>query len=130
MRRDDGELSGTGYDRLVVKGMDPVVELLPAEVLLTGRSAEAVEADPRHGGLIATVGDGEVIGVSLTDVLRDSLASAGPARLGAVAADWSRSAVFTTPPDPEALAGFLDALSALARRAVAHDRRLYCRICP
>ncbi|MFD5617881.1 hypothetical protein [Streptomyces yangpuensis] len=130
VRRDDGGPTGTGYDQFVVKGMDPVVELLPAEVLLTSRSAEAVEADPRHGGLIATVGDGEVIAVSLTDTFRDSLADSGPERLGSVARAWSGSDVFATPPDPEGLTGFLDSLSALARRAVALDRRLYCWICP
>lgn len=130
VRRDDGGPTGTGYDQFVVKGMDPVVELLPAEVLLTGRSAEAVEADPRHGGLIATAGDGEVISVSLTDAFRDSLAVSGPEQLDPVARAWCGSDVFAAPPGPEALAEFLDALAALARRAVAHDRRLYGWISP
>ncbi|MFF3726574.1 hypothetical protein ACFYYM_29880 [Streptomyces erythrochromogenes] len=130
VRRDDGGPAGTGYDQFVVKGMDPVVELLPAEVLLTGRSAEAVEADPRRGGLIATAGDGEVFSVSLTEAFRDALADCGPQQLGSVARAWSGSDVFAVPPSAEGLAEFLEALAALARRAVAHDRRLYCWICP
>ncbi|MER7735780.1 hypothetical protein ABTX80_33365 [Streptomyces erythrochromogenes] len=130
VRRDDGGPAGTGYDQFVVKGADPVVQLLPAEVLLTGRSAEAVEADPRHGGLIATVRDGEVVSVSLTEALRDSLADCGPRQLGSVARAWSGSDVFAGSPTAEGLAEFLESLAALARRAVAHDRRLYCWICP
>ncbi|MFE7184561.1 hypothetical protein [Streptomyces erythrochromogenes] len=130
VQRDDGGPAGTGYDQFVVKGMDPVVELLPAEVLLTGRSAEAVEGDPRHGALIATAGGGEVVSVSLTEAFRDALADCGPPQLGSVARAWSGSDVFAVPPSAEGLAEFLDALTALARRAVAHDRRLYCWICP
>ncbi|MDI2127129.1 hypothetical protein [Yinghuangia seranimata] len=44
--RDDDKPSGTGYDELVVKGIDPVVDLVPVEVLITGRSAEEVKTDP------------------------------------------------------------------------------------
>lgn len=58
--REDGQPMGTGYDSFVVKGVDPVVELLPAEVLITGRAADGIEADPRHGQLVGMVGDGEV----------------------------------------------------------------------
>lgn len=47
--RDDGEPSGTGYDQLVIKGIDPVVELAPAEALMTGRSAADVRCDPDMG---------------------------------------------------------------------------------
>ncbi|MEV7783531.1 hypothetical protein AB0P06_35625, partial [Kitasatospora sp. NPDC088351] len=35
--RDDDEPFGTGYDEFTVKGIDPMVGLLPAESLLTGR---------------------------------------------------------------------------------------------
>ncbi|MGW7104161.1 hypothetical protein [Streptomyces sp. NPDC054838] len=68
--REDGQPMGTGYDSFVMKGVDPVVELLPAEVLVTGRSADAIEADPRHGHLVGMVGDGEVISLTLTELLR------------------------------------------------------------
>lgn len=65
--REDGQPMGAGYDSFVVKGVDPVVELLPAEVLVTGRTAGDIEADPRHGHLVGMVGDGEVVSLSLTD---------------------------------------------------------------
>ncbi|MGK5631782.1 hypothetical protein [Streptomyces sp. URMC 123] len=128
--REDGEPVGTGYDEVVVKGVDPVVALLPAEALLTGRPAAAVKADRRRGHLVAMVGEGEVVGLALTDCLRDCLVGRDAASLAAVARDWSASDAFDTPPDPDGLAEFLGDLAALATRAAARGRRLYCWICP
>ncbi|MER7582270.1 hypothetical protein [Kitasatospora sp. NPDC097691] len=131
VERDDDEPTGTGYDEFVVKGIDPVVDLLPAEVLISGRSADVVEADPRHGHLVAMVGDGEVVSVSITDAFRDSIADFNAELLGdVVARSWSASDVFSTPPDPDGLAEFLSSLAALARRSVARGQNLYCWICP
>lgn len=131
--RDDDEPSGTGYDGLVVKGIDPVVDLVPAEVLITGRSAEEVKADPRHGHLIAMVGDGEVASVTLTDVFRDRLAAFDRELLEDVAQGWAASGEFYDPPDTEGIedmGDFLCGLAELADRAVARGHRLYCWICP
>ncbi|MFD9600860.1 hypothetical protein [Streptomyces sp. NPDC059970] len=129
--RDDDQPSGTGYDQLVVKGIDPVVELTPAETLMTGRSAAEVQSDPRHGSLIGMVGDGEVVVVSLTDALRDALATCDTRFLHDVATGWSRTeGVFYYPADPEDLTSFLKQLSGLAGRAVTQGARLYCWICP
>ncbi|MFF2792603.1 hypothetical protein ACFVT6_38655 [Streptomyces sp. NPDC058049] len=126
--RADGHPMGTGYDSFVVKGVDPVVELLPAEVLVTGRTADAIEADPRHGNLVGMVGAGEVVTLSLTEFFRDSLAHFDRKQLGEVARGWSASSVFTTPPDLSGLTGFLEDLAALAERAFGRDHRLYCWI--
>ncbi|MGE7387863.1 hypothetical protein ACQKM2_20540 [Streptomyces sp. NPDC004126] len=126
--REDGQPVGTGYDSLVVKGIDPVVGLLPAEVLVTGRTAGAVTADPRHGHLVGTVGDGEVVTLSLTGSFCDSLARVGPERLGEVARGWSASGVFDAESDLTELTGFLEDLAALAERAAARGHRLYCWI--
>lgn len=131
--REDGEPRGTGYDEFVVKGIDPVSDLLPAEVLITGRAAEDVKADPRHAHLVAMVGEGEVVMVSLTDTFRDSLASFDPGLLDAVAQGWVASGDFYTPPDADGiddLAAFLRQLATLAQRAVTREQRLYCWICP
>ncbi|WP_411574803.1 hypothetical protein [Streptomyces fradiae] len=129
--RDDGESSGTGYDQLVIKGIDPVVQLTPAEALMTGRSATDVQSDPRHGSLIGMLGDGELVVVSLTDAFRDALATCEATSLRDVASRWSSTeGVFSYPADPENLAGFLEQLSELAGRAVARNARLYCWICP
>lgn len=40
--RDHGQPMGTRYDSSIVTGIDPVVEPLPAEVLVTGRTADAM----------------------------------------------------------------------------------------
>ncbi|MER5306220.1 hypothetical protein ABT034_00215 [Streptomyces sp. NPDC002773] len=124
--REDEQPLGTGYDTFVVKGVDPVVGLLPAEVLVTGRSAEAVGADPRHGHLVGMVGDGEVVALSLTDSLRDSLARLDGKALGEAARDWSASGAFSAESDLSGLTGFLEDLAALAERALARGHRLYC----
>ncbi|MEV0093725.1 hypothetical protein [Streptomyces sp. NPDC050738] len=124
VREDDAPIA-TGYDGFDVNAMDPVVALLPAEVLITGRAAEVTEADPRHGHLIAMIGEGEVLCLSLTDALRDALAAADRAALHGVARVWAGSDVFDTPPDPDGLAGFLGQAADLARRAVEQRHRLY-----
>ncbi|MGW1374433.1 hypothetical protein ACWD6P_09155 [Streptomyces sp. NPDC002446] len=126
--REDGQLMGTGYDSFVVKGVDPVVELLPAEVLVTGRTADAVEADPRHGHVIGMTGDGEVVTLSLTDSFRDSLGRFDRKQLGEVARGWSTSSVFSAQSDLSGLTGFLADLAALAERALVRGHRLYCWI--
>jgi hypothetical protein len=127
--REDDESTATGYDGFDVNGMDPSIELVQAEVILTGRLAETVRADPRHCHLIALVGEGEVVCLSLTDSLRDSLAAVDRASLYGVAREWAASDVFSTPPDPDGLASFLDRAAGLASRAVTQGQRLYCWIC-
>jgi hypothetical protein len=127
--REDEEPFGTGYDEVVVKGIDPVVDLLPAETLITGQSAQTVKTDPRHGELIALVGDGEAVSLSLTDTFRDALASFDKQLLTAVAEGWATSGDFPTPPDPSDLTDFLRKLSGLAERAVGRGHRMYCWMC-
>ncbi|MGW3327667.1 hypothetical protein [Streptomyces virginiae] len=117
---------GTGHDSFVVKGVDPVVELLLAEVLVTGRTADAMGSDPRHGHLVGTVGDGEVVTLSLTDSSRDSLAHFDRKQLGEVARGRSASSVFSTPPDLSGLTGFLEDLSALAGSAFPRATYVGC----
>ncbi|MCF2531784.1 hypothetical protein [Yinghuangia soli] len=131
--REDDEPTGTGYDELVVKGIDPVVALMPAEVLITGRSAAEVTTDARHGCLIAMVGDGEVVTVSLTDVFRDRLADFDRELLEDVARGWAASGDFFETPDAEDIedmGDFLCSLAELATRAVTQGQRLYCWVCP
>lgn len=52
---------------MVVKGLGPVLELAPAETLMTGRSTADVGSDPRRGSVIGTLGDGEPFVMPLTD---------------------------------------------------------------
>ncbi|MFI5533916.1 hypothetical protein ACIA8O_35805 [Kitasatospora sp. NPDC051853] len=128
--RDDDQLLGTGYDGFDVKGIDPVVCLLPVEVHLSGRSAEALRQDPRHSRLVGTADDGWVLTVSLTDPFRDALATAAPDLLEETARVWSTADVFPFPSDQEGLLDFLTDLAALARRAVTRGQGLYCWACP
>ncbi|MFI6844471.1 hypothetical protein OG535_27800 [Kitasatospora sp. NBC_00085] len=129
IERDDDEAFGVGYDGFVVKGVDPMVNLLPAEALLTGRSPDEARADPRHTRLLAMVGDGEVVAVTLADTLRDALAAPDDGSLAGIAVAWSGSDAFADPAEPDHLAVFLRRLAALARRAAGRGHRLYCWIC-
>ncbi|MEV6549183.1 hypothetical protein AB0M57_10780 [Streptomyces sp. NPDC051597] len=126
--REDGEPTATGYDGFDVNGMDPTTDLLPAEAALTGRSAETVQGDPRHGHLLASIDEGELLCLTLTDSLRDALADADQSLLREVAREWATSDVFWTPLDPESLTEFLTQTADLASRAVARGQRLYCWI--
>ncbi len=130
MVRDDGEPIGSGFDEIVVKGIDPAVDLLTAEVLITGRSADAVKADPRRSQLVGMVAGGVVTSVSLTDLFRDSLAGFDRELLEDVAKGWATSGGFYKPPGTDELTDFLRRLADLAQRAVARGHRLYCWICP
>ncbi|MEU1622863.1 hypothetical protein ABZ479_36915 [Streptomyces sp. NPDC005722] len=127
--REDDEPIATGYDGFDVNGMDPTLDLLPAEVILSGRSAETVQADPRHGRLLATAEEGHLVCLSLTDALRDALAEVDQGSLHEAARVWAASDVFPTPPDPDGLTGFLEQAAGLASRAVERGHRLYCWIC-
>lgn len=127
--REDDEPTATGYDGYDVNGMDPTVDLLPAEVILSGRSATTIQADPRHSHLLATADDGQLFCLWLTDALRDALAAADHGSLHQVARARFASDVFSTPPDPDGLAEFLEQAVDLASRAVGRGHRLYCWIC-
>lgn len=96
--REDGEPTATGYDGFDVNGMDPTTDLLPAEAALTGRSAETVQGDPRHGHLLASIDEGDLLCLTLTDSLRDALTDADQSLLREIAREWATSDVFWTPP--------------------------------
>ncbi|MDX3093696.1 hypothetical protein PV703_26460 [Streptomyces sp. ME01-24h] len=118
-------------DQHVTRGIDPVVELLPAEVLITGRAPEDVRSDPRRGALVGVAGEGRVVAVCLTDTFRDALAAFDADLLDDVAMGWSRSCGgLNGVHGPDVLGPFLKELAGLAGRASAHGRRLYCWIRP
>ncbi|MFG2695940.1 hypothetical protein ACIHEI_36905 [Kitasatospora sp. NPDC051984] len=125
--RDDDEPFGAGYDEVVVKGIDPVVMLEPAEELVTGRSPAELRADPRRAALVGMIEDGEVVVLALSDAFRDALAQHEDAALREVAERWAvAEGVHYEPAD---LADFLRELAGLASRAVAGGARLYCWAC-
>ena len=110
------------------KGVDPF-DLARLEEMLTGRSHEEVCADPRHAAMIAPArpedaDEGMVL--SVTDALRDALASLEPSALPEVARHWASVEFDATVAESVTL--FLVALTELARRAVADHNRLYCAV--
>lgn len=125
------QADGGRRDQHVTQGIDPVVELLPAEVLITGRAPEDVRSDPRRGALVGVAGEGKVVAVSLTDSFRDALAAFDADLLDDVAMGWSRSSGgLHGVHGPDVLGPFLKELAGLAGRATARGRRLYCWIRP
>ncbi|MFJ6136773.1 hypothetical protein [Kitasatospora sp. NPDC092286] len=128
--RDDDEPFGTGYDEFTVKGIDPMVGLLPAESLLTGRPEAQLAADPGRNRLVAMLEDGEIVALTIPDALRDALTAADHHTLTAAGLAWSRSDTSDMLPDEAHLTEFLEQLAALARRAASRGHHLYCWICP
>lgn len=120
-------LRETGYDVLEMNGLFPNYHLLPVEAFLTGRTEEAVKAGPRHGKLLASVDDYQVVVVTVSDELTARLAAASSEQLARAAESWSTFEDFRGS-DTSGLAGFLGDLASLARRAIARSERLYCKI--
>jgi|GEM_PF-541355 len=117
------------FETVSVRGIDPVVQLGTLEELLTGRPYDDIVEDPRSGHALAMCDGGERLVMTLTDGVTTALLEAGNDRLAGVAAPWSQTEDFLGDGDPEVIAGFLQNLSALARRARASDQRLYCWVC-
>ncbi|MBF9072663.1 hypothetical protein [Streptacidiphilus fuscans] len=108
-----------------LKGADPYLLLGTVEAALTGATTAQVEAGPRFCTLL---NDPDVEGpwlASLSDSLRDALASASEARLLEAATTWSRTEDGARTA-PDLIADFLGRLAQLARHSPA--RHLYCGI--
>ncbi|MDT7797655.1 MAG: hypothetical protein QOI78_1088 [Actinomycetota bacterium] len=118
--RFDEQAEGTGHLELVVKHADPLEDLLPAELSLTGRTEAELEADPRRGKFLGEIHDGELAVLALSDVFKQALSQASDADLRAAAV------AIAGPADAEDLVSFLKSLSEMARRDASHH--LYCWI--
>ena len=121
---------GPAYDGFAVDGYDPVVSMGTLEALLTGRSYDAVAEHPRQGGTVSPDPPEGRLVVTLTDTLRDALASADDDRLADVARAWGETEELADGDRGPAPAGahleFLRRLRALARRATDSGQSLYC----
>jgi hypothetical protein len=109
------------------KGVGPDIPLARLEEILTGRSHDEVGADPRQAALIGPARQEEIDGrmvLSVTDALRDALASLDASALPWVARQWAIAEFAGSAEDSLVL--FLIALTDLARRAVSRAERLYC----
>lgn len=114
------------FDAVETKGVDPYMNLIPLEALLTGRAELEIEADPRCAKDVVLVDDGQAGVLTLTDSLQAALADASGERLRDVAVPWSQDDEFYGDAEPEPLAEFLQDLADLARRAREGGDRLYC----
>ena len=112
------------FDVLSLKGIDPVVVVARLEGLLTDCAYDEARARPRSGQLLSDPEAEAAFVISVSDTLRDALASATDGQLGLVAGPFGAVEEVGLP-SAEALE-VLRLLSGLARRAVAENRRLYC----
>ncbi|GIG71329.1 hypothetical protein [Phytomonospora endophytica] len=107
-------------DKLIAKGIDPVVMLGQLGEQLTGVDFLEIGGSDRCGG-------GPEHSVErLTTAMRDALAAIDPADVPAVAATWVTIEEFGGGVNGPDMEWFVTDLSALARRAVSSGRHLYC----
>ncbi|MGW6985714.1 hypothetical protein ACWGE1_40700 [Streptomyces sp. NPDC054932] len=110
-----------------LKNIDPVVAIAQLEAIMTGCSYEEAGERPRSGQLLSEPEDGPPFVVGLTDTLIDALATTSPDDLVRFAEPWSMTdELRQIGISVEATGEVLEALSGLAQRARASDRRLYC----
>ena len=124
----DVDLREPPYDVLEMKNLIPNYHLAPVEVFLTGRSAEAVQENPRNGMLLAQAENQGVVVLTLSDEFTASLAEASSERLAEAAESWSHFEDFQGT-NTSGLAEVLGDLARLARRATARNAHLYCYLC-
>ncbi|MFJ9678115.1 hypothetical protein ACIRP2_08670 [Streptomyces sp. NPDC101194] len=124
----DPGVEAAGLPALPLWNIDPYVQLGQAESLLTGVPYADVTALPRFNRLLSSPEHDSSWLVTLTDELRDALASARPGQLEAVAEPWSRIEEFGDDCEPGPLADFLKELATLAAEAATRHEphRLYC----
>ncbi|HEX3787490.1 MAG TPA: hypothetical protein VHW44_06480 [Pseudonocardiaceae bacterium] len=109
-----------------VADVDPVVQLGTLESLLTGAGYSEVIGKPRQGHPLAVRDGGECLVLTITDELRDALATASNTALHTVAGRWAATDEFGGQAEPEMLVDILQELAGLARSARAGTGKLYC----
>ncbi|MFJ1702319.1 hypothetical protein [Kitasatospora sp. NPDC088346] len=126
VEHDTLEEIGAGYDQLVLTVVDPENHMPALDALISGRSAEAVAADPPYGPFLNSSDDGRTVCHSFTDAFRDALAALAPERLPSVAAEWAAAECFQDlNVDTDALAPVLAELTGLAGDAAGRGDHLY-----
>ena len=127
------ETLGPAYDGFQARGYDPVVTLATLESLLSGIGDDEVERNPRWGASPGEVEPHDDAGVvTLTDTLRDALATASDDEVDRVPEPRSRTEELsglgwdgTTVADH---VHFLTQLRDLARSAGQRGHHLYCYV--
>jgi hypothetical protein len=116
------------FETLQAKNLDPVIMLGTLEALLTGRDYDDIRKGPRQGHLLAGQDDYQLLVLTVTDEIQAALAAASNKQLAEVAVTWSQTEEIGGA-DPKELAGVLEELAGLARRAADRNERLYCWVC-
>jgi hypothetical protein len=116
------------FDTLQAKNLDASVILATLEALLTGRDYDEIMKGPRQAHLSAGQDDYHLQVLTVTDEIQAAPAIASNKRLTGVAVTWSQTEEMRGA-DPEGLAGVLEKLAGLARRATERNERLYRWIC-
>jgi len=119
-----GGPAALGFDTVPAKGIDPAVVLGNLESIVTGRPYDEVMAASRQCHLL-TDGEAETLVVTVTDTMRDALATAAAERLRQAAEPWAATDELAGAA-PAVLADVLTQFAALSRRAVDRDHHLYC----
>ncbi|MFE2884786.1 hypothetical protein [Streptomyces sp. NPDC059272] len=112
------------FDVLSLKDIDPVVVMARLEGILTDCTYDEARARPRSGQLLSDPEAEAAFVISVSDTLRDALATASGERLDLAAGPFA--AVEELRFTPIKMSEVLHRLSGLARRATAENRRLYC----
>lgn len=121
------ETAHSGVPIVRSRRLDAVHPFARLEEFLTGRPYDDVVADPRHDGLVAPSPeevDGCIV-LSITDTLRDALASLDGSALPDLAQRWANAEFDAS--GAGSLAELLAALTDLARQAGGRGEHLYCR---
>ncbi|WIX83072.1 hypothetical protein QRX50_21085 [Amycolatopsis carbonis] len=109
-------------------GIDPNMQVPRAESFLTGVGEEAAADNPRAMKLLAEVGEGEVVLVTLTDEFRDAIAATDQPRRRELADFWSHAEDLGGEASAEDLLPVVDELAALAKQAKPTNGHLYCYV--
>ena len=125
------ETLGPAFDGFHARGYDPMVNMGTLEALLRGVEYESLQDDPRWGGSPTDDEPNEDRGViTLTDTLRDALASASDNDLRRAAEAWSDTEELRQPGwEDVAVEDHVEFLKRLRQLSVAaRDRgdHLYC----
>ncbi|HEY2669213.1 MAG TPA: hypothetical protein VGJ07_02435 [Rugosimonospora sp.] len=117
----------SAFDVVSLKGIDPVIAMPRLEAVLTGCGDDEASRRPRSGQLISSPeADGAFI-VSVSDTLREALASATRATLADAAGSWSQTdELRQSAVTADTALQVLVLLSGLAGRARSAGLRLFC----
>jgi hypothetical protein len=114
-------------DVVPLKNIDPVVCLVQLEAIMAGCSYDEARQRPRAGKLLSSPEPEGAVVMSVSDSLRELLASASAADRADAARRWAQTdELRMMQADAETLADILGDLADLARRALASSQRLYC----